>query len=297
MVLAEAHSNIIIADHAQTKQPIGSISWTFIDQSVKNGRLEDQEDHRADAATREVREVGSAQPARQGRIPFSVEDDTMLMEWCTRAERQGASVKGNVLFQQLEKKNPRHTYQSWRDRWVKKLINMPRPDLNDDEVEEEEEGEEAPVVLPRPIQRKQVPHDIPTPRDMPTRSKKAPSSIVAASTRPVKKEPVRAVSESNAPVQRDTDRGVHKTQRSNVQDEVPRQSSRKPSTPVRSSPLPKSTPSTIEPKGNVFSEEETEKVVELYDGILTVRDDQTIDFWNLWSKEVCCGVVTQKTSC
>lgn len=100
----EKHADIVIADHARKNCPPGSISWTYIEQSLKKGRLEDIENHRAGPTTATIRPVGSAQPPRTGRTPFTAEDDRILMEWCARAERVGAHMKGNTLFEQLEAK-------------------------------------------------------------------------------------------------------------------------------------------------------------------------------------------------
>jgi Rap1 Myb domain len=71
---------------------------------VAKGELEDVELHRAGPPVGTIREVGSAQPARKGRTPFTADDDRILMEWCTNAERKGLSLKGNDLYKQLEAK-------------------------------------------------------------------------------------------------------------------------------------------------------------------------------------------------
>ncbi|PMD31138.1 hypothetical protein L207DRAFT_573195 [Hyaloscypha variabilis F] len=139
----EKQADLIIADHARKDIPPGSISWKFIEQSVAKGVLEDIEDHRAGPPVGTIREVGSVQPAKKGRTPFTAEDDRILMEWCIKAERKGLSLKGNDLYKQLEAKNNRHTFQSWRDHWIKDLSHRPRPTLSeDDEDGEEEEGDE-----------------------------------------------------------------------------------------------------------------------------------------------------------
>lgn len=104
MVKLEKQADIVIADHARKSLPVGSISWTFVEKSVKLGRLESLENHRAGPAEQVIRVVGSAQPARKGRTPFTREDDRILMEWCIRAERQGKSLKGNEIYIQLEAK-------------------------------------------------------------------------------------------------------------------------------------------------------------------------------------------------
>jgi hypothetical protein len=71
---------------------------------VKQGQLLKIDEYRAGPATKTLREVGSGQPTRGGRTPFTAEDDRLLMEWVTRAEQQGASIKGNEIYKQLEQK-------------------------------------------------------------------------------------------------------------------------------------------------------------------------------------------------
>jgi hypothetical protein len=102
VVKLENQADLIIGDHVRKDQPVGSISYTWIESCIKNGRLVDVEDHRAGPANRTVRAVGSSQPARRGRVPFTAEDDRVLMKWCANAEREGVSMQGNKLYQQLE---------------------------------------------------------------------------------------------------------------------------------------------------------------------------------------------------
>jgi len=71
---------------------------------VKAGELVDVEDLRAGPAEKTIREVASGQPTRRGRAPFTAEDDRILTEWVLRAERRGASIKGNEIYKQLELK-------------------------------------------------------------------------------------------------------------------------------------------------------------------------------------------------
>jgi hypothetical protein len=99
---------MIIADRARKDCPPGSISWHWIEQSVKHGALEDIELYRAGPATNIIRDVGSAQPARKGRTPFTAEDDRILRDWCVKAELKGVSMKGNELYKQLEAKVALH---------------------------------------------------------------------------------------------------------------------------------------------------------------------------------------------
>lgn len=93
----------MIADHARKDAAPGSYSWTWIDKSVKNGKLEDLESHHAGPAVGVSRPVGSSQPSRNTRTPFTAADDRALALWVTSAERQGLSTKGNDIYQQLER--------------------------------------------------------------------------------------------------------------------------------------------------------------------------------------------------
>ena len=71
---------------------------------MANGALEDRENWPAGPPPGTIREVGSAQPAKQGRTPFTAEDDRILMEWCMIAERKGLPLGGNEVYKQLEAK-------------------------------------------------------------------------------------------------------------------------------------------------------------------------------------------------
>lgn len=99
----DTQADYVIADHVRKDAPVGSISWKWIEDSVKNGRLEDFEQYPAGSQTQQFQSVGSrsGQPIRKGRTPFTTEDDRILMEYCTRAERRGASMKGNQLYEEI----------------------------------------------------------------------------------------------------------------------------------------------------------------------------------------------------
>jgi hypothetical protein len=93
----------MIADHVRKDAVPGSYSWTWIEQSVKKGILEDLEAHRAGPVAGTSRPVGSSQPTRNTRTPFTAADDRALALWVTSAEKQGLSTKGNEIYQQLER--------------------------------------------------------------------------------------------------------------------------------------------------------------------------------------------------
>ncbi|CAB4375866.1 hypothetical protein RhiirA1_423971 [Rhizophagus irregularis] len=57
-----------------------------------------------------------------GRIPFSMSDENELLEFLLN---QSKHLRGNKIYEQLAKQNPRHTAQSWRDHALEKYIDKP----------------------------------------------------------------------------------------------------------------------------------------------------------------------------
>lgn len=127
VVRVELQADYIIADHLRNDCPPTSLSYTFIDAAVRGGALPDPNDHRAGPAPGVVREIGSTiVPQKNTRTPFTAQDDRDLWNWVQRCQKLGVQgVKGNEMYKQLEAVNPRHTFQSWRDRYVKKLMHNP----------------------------------------------------------------------------------------------------------------------------------------------------------------------------
>ncbi|KAI4674336.1 uncharacterized protein J4E84_010574 [Alternaria hordeiaustralica] len=126
IVALEKKADYLIVDHARRDCPPGSTSYEFIEKSIKEGELQDPEDYTAGPPSGEAREAGSIhQPTKSGRTAYTAEEDRTLSKWVRDAQSKGASVSGNELYKQLEAKYPRHTWQSWRDRWVKTLSKRP----------------------------------------------------------------------------------------------------------------------------------------------------------------------------
>lgn len=98
----ENHADILIADHARKDAPIDSYSYTWIEQSIREGRLADKEAHRAGPERHEVRPAGSLRPAKQGRNPYTKEDDAFLYKWVKEHERRGEKALGNEIYKKLE---------------------------------------------------------------------------------------------------------------------------------------------------------------------------------------------------
>ncbi|EUC44078.1 hypothetical protein COCMIDRAFT_99119 [Bipolaris oryzae ATCC 44560] len=126
IVLLEKKADYMIADHFRRDCPPGSISYEFVTKSIKNGELCDPKDHPAGPPVGEAREPGAIhQPTKSGRTPYTAEEDKILYKWARDAELSGSPVSGNEIYKQLEQKYPQHTWQSWRDRYLKQLRNRP----------------------------------------------------------------------------------------------------------------------------------------------------------------------------
>ncbi|KAI9709662.1 MAG: hypothetical protein M1812_007640 [Candelaria pacifica] len=128
IVPLEKQADILIVDHMRKDVAPGTHSWTYIDQSVKQGSLEDLHNHVAGPPAGTIRAVGSiSRPASGVRKPYTGEDDRVLYEWVISSRDKGDKILGNEIYKQLEAINPRHPWQSWRDRWVKQLSHRPPP--------------------------------------------------------------------------------------------------------------------------------------------------------------------------
>ncbi|KAK4579904.1 hypothetical protein LTR86_000105 [Recurvomyces mirabilis] len=126
VVKTEGQADHVIADQLRKDAPAGSISYEYITTAIRTGELPDPADHPAGPPLGALREVGSiAIPGKTTRTPFTAEDDKVLWQWVERLRQEGGSVKGNEIYKQLEVRNSRHTYQAWRDRYIKRLMNNP----------------------------------------------------------------------------------------------------------------------------------------------------------------------------
>ncbi|ESZ95605.1 hypothetical protein SBOR_4001 [Sclerotinia borealis F-4128] len=150
----EKKADILIADGARKDVPPGSVSWNFIEESAKAGKLVDIEKHRCGAPAGTIREQGSAQPAKTTRTPYTAEDDRLLTKWVLKAERMGRSTKGNQIYMEFETLYPRHTFQSWLDHWKKVLL--PRHEAGRLHYEIEDGDSPSPERQPKSSRREPV---------------------------------------------------------------------------------------------------------------------------------------------
>ncbi|KAF2139451.1 uncharacterized protein K452DRAFT_232519, partial [Aplosporella prunicola CBS 121167] len=153
IVPLEKQADILIVDYLRKDLPVNGVSYRLIDDSLKDAEFKDVDDYIC-GPRHHVRDVGSMKPARAGRTPFTTEDDLQLYKWVKDAENQGARIKGNELYKQLEQKNPRHSFQSWRDRYLKVLSIKPPSsalvDANPPLSPPTSDPQAAPQNFPRP---------------------------------------------------------------------------------------------------------------------------------------------------
>lgn len=95
---------MLIADNIKkggVSPPDGSYSWKWIDISVKNGFLEDKSDY---LIRTQVREVGSCQPAKARRNPFTQTDDAILAKWVVSNGRMDEPDSNVEMYKKLERR-------------------------------------------------------------------------------------------------------------------------------------------------------------------------------------------------
>lgn len=123
----DTDADIRLVDHARKNNAPGTYSYQYVEKSIRNGQLEDLARYAIGASSHASRAIGSTVTApKPGRTPFTLEDDRLLWKWIGPLYDQGA-WKGNEIYKQLAEVNPRHTYQSWRDRFIKYTRFQNRP--------------------------------------------------------------------------------------------------------------------------------------------------------------------------
>jgi hypothetical protein len=121
-----------------------------------------------------ARSAITSTPKSRVHTPFTEEDDKELRAWITKKTKQGAPLSGNAIYKELEARNPRHTFHSWRDRWVRHLsFKEPHDDEDGEEdvadLQEEDTGPPVEEVAPA------RPSPLPKPPTSKTPLKKRPS--------------------------------------------------------------------------------------------------------------------------
>ncbi len=120
IVKVDVEADIRLVDHTKKLNAPGTYSYKYVEDSIRRGALQDLTSYAIGPSSRVSRPVGSTRTApKPGRASFSEEEDQLLWNWIQPFVDRGGAWKGNEIYKQLEEVNPRHTFQSWRDRWIK----------------------------------------------------------------------------------------------------------------------------------------------------------------------------------
>ncbi|KAL6902723.1 TRF2-interacting telomeric protein/Rap1 C terminal domain-containing protein [Trichoderma evansii] len=127
VVPLEKDADMLIADHARKDVPLGSYSWKYITESVKAGIVQVEDKYLNGPPPNQPRSVLTGSRARKTRTPFTQLDDAILAK---HVLQQGIHTAGNKMYQDMETEHPQHTWQSWRNRWVKILSLRSNHDID-----------------------------------------------------------------------------------------------------------------------------------------------------------------------
>lgn len=101
----EKHADMCIADHTNPRAPPGAYSFQFLEHATKNGELPDKESYLIKPAVsgKASGKVAPAAGGRSTRTKFTPADDAELVHFMLPQMRKGESLRGNLLFEKLEK--------------------------------------------------------------------------------------------------------------------------------------------------------------------------------------------------
>ncbi|KAI0400022.1 TRF2-interacting telomeric protein/Rap1 C terminal domain-containing protein [Xylaria palmicola] len=131
VVAKEENADILLCDPAKEPAP-ESYSYELIAHAVEEGCL-NPDTKEAYLCSSLASDRGLPEPARKSKLTrtkFTAADDQLLTKYVTEMESEGKYAGGNSIYKELAQQHPHHTWHSWRDRWVKKLHNAPRPPVS-----------------------------------------------------------------------------------------------------------------------------------------------------------------------
>lgn len=77
--------------------PSKSYSYRLIDDSIKNGALQDPDKYLCRATVPQKSQKGT-------RTPYTKEDNIILRQWIAQCQKLGRGISGNAIYQELEQK-------------------------------------------------------------------------------------------------------------------------------------------------------------------------------------------------
>ncbi|KAG6125876.1 hypothetical protein E4U12_006925 [Claviceps purpurea] len=177
----ENEADFRIADHCRKKKEVipDSISYEFITDSVKNGvtQLPDR------YLIHPPFDQGTQESRKRTRTTFSPAEDAALLIY---VESHTKDRTGNHIYKVFAESNPRHTWQSWRNRYMKTLFRYP----SHQREKLRSLGTKAPAPAPAPAP---VPAPVPVPVPVPA----DPATTLAACPSPQRKLTMSASAKGN----------------------------------------------------------------------------------------------------
>ncbi|KAJ5984001.1 hypothetical protein N7481_006100 [Penicillium waksmanii] len=127
IVLMENDADVMLVDHAKKNIPTGCHSYKYVEESIRKGQVADLDAHRAGSFR--PRAMGASNiPKRGTKSVYTLEDDQLLYDFLYPFEQEeNAPIHGNKIYQLLERRFPKHPWQSSRSRYLRKLRGNPRP--------------------------------------------------------------------------------------------------------------------------------------------------------------------------
>ncbi|KAJ5550073.1 hypothetical protein N7461_004771 [Penicillium sp. DV-2018c] len=101
VVLTEREADVKLVDPKRKDLPRDTFSYQYVDDSIRNGRLEDIEKYGAGPSG--PRPMGATNIApKSTRSFFTLEEDQILHDWVAHIKKEpGAPVQGNAIYQEL----------------------------------------------------------------------------------------------------------------------------------------------------------------------------------------------------